>query len=41
MDLVKMELAQIRKAYRENRKSVMLKAAADYVVPSEDDAQPF
>ena len=40
MDLVKAELAQIRKAYRENRKSVMLKAAADYVVPSEDDEKP-
>ncbi len=40
MDLVKAELAQIRKAYRENRKSVILKETADYVVPSEDDEKP-
>ncbi len=40
MDLVKTELLQIRKAYRENRKSAILKTAADYVVPSEDDEKP-
>ncbi len=41
MDLVKAELSQIRKAYRENRKSVILKATADYTVPSEDDEKPI
>ena len=40
MDLVKAELGQIRKAYRENRKSAILKAVADYTVPSEDDEKP-
>ena len=40
MDLVKAELAQIRKAYRENRKTNILKTAGDYVVPSEDDEKP-
>ncbi len=41
MDLVKAELGQIRKAYRENRKTEILKAVADYVVPSEDDEKPI
>ena len=40
MDLVKVELGQIRKAYRENRKSTILKAVGDYTVPSEDDEKP-
>lgn len=41
MDLVKTELLQIRKAYRENRRSVILASAQDYVVPSEDDEKPI
>ena len=41
MDLVKMELAQIRKAYKENRKSAILKTVDDYVVPSDDDEKPI
>lgn len=41
MDLVKAELAQIRKTYRENRKSEILKVVADYNVPSEDDEKPI
>ncbi len=40
MDLVKAELAQIRKAYRENRKTTILKTTDDYNVPSEDDEKP-
>lgn len=41
MDLVKAELLQIRKQYREPRKSVLLKTAADYTVPSDDDEKPI
>ncbi len=41
MDLVKAELLQIRKAYREPRKSTILKTAAEYVVPSDDDEKPI
>ena len=41
MDLVKAELLQIRKAYRENRKTTILKSADDYNVPSDDDEKPI
>ncbi len=41
MDLVKAELLQIRKAYRENRKTTILKSAEDYNVPSDDDEKPI
>lgn len=41
MDLVKAELLQIRKTYRENRKTTILKSADDYTVPSEDDEKPI
>ncbi len=40
MDLVKTELLQIKKNYKTDRKSVMLKDAASFVVPSEDDEKP-
>ena len=41
MELVKTELLQIRKAYKENRKTKILKSADEYTVPSEDDAKPI
>lgn len=41
MDLVKAELLQIRKQYREPRKTTILKTAADYNVPSDDDEKPI
>lgn len=40
MELVKAELGQIRRAYRENRKTAILKSVSDYFVPSEDDEKP-
>ncbi|MCI9032435.1 MAG: DNA topoisomerase 4 subunit A [Clostridia bacterium] len=40
MELVKSELLQIRKAYKENRKTTILKSVDDYTVPSEDDEKP-
>ncbi|MDE7394987.1 MAG: hypothetical protein K2M95_02560, partial [Clostridiales bacterium] len=41
MDLVKTELLQIRKTYKTDRKTVILKEAKAYVVPSEDDEKPI
>ncbi len=40
MDLVKSELMQIRKQYKENRKTEILKTLDDYNVPSDDDEKP-
>lgn len=40
MDLVKSELLQIRKTYRENRKSPILSDEKKYKIPSDDDAKP-
>ena len=40
MDLVKTELQQIRKQYRENRKTVILKEVGEYTIPSDDDEKP-
>lgn len=40
MDLIKVELMQIRKAYRENRKSLLLNDVKKYVIPSDDDEKP-
>lgn len=41
MDIVKAELLQIRKTYRENRRSVIITTVADYIVPSDDDEKPI
>jgi len=41
MDLVKTELMAIRKAHRDNRKSLVLTDVKDYVIPAEDDEKPL
>jgi len=41
MDLVKEEILAIKKAYKENRRSVVLGGIDDYFVPSDDDAKPL
>ncbi len=40
MELIKTELAVIRKAYKEPRRTVILTAADEYNVPSDDDEKP-
>lgn len=40
MELVKGELLQIRKAYKINRRSVVLKSADDYTISREDEDKP-
>ena len=40
MDLIKTELLQIKKTYKEPRKTVLLNKPEDYTVPSDDDVKP-
>ncbi|MCL2370314.1 MAG: DNA topoisomerase 4 subunit A [Firmicutes bacterium] len=41
MDLVKTELLLIRKAYRDNRKSMIIVDTKAYAIPAEDDEKPI
>ncbi|GHV01645.1 DNA gyrase subunit A [Clostridia bacterium] len=40
MDMIKTELLQIKKTFKEPRKTVLLNCAEDYTVPSDDDVKP-
>lgn len=41
MEVVKNELLEIKKTYKQERRTVILKTLDDYVVPSEDDERPL
>jgi len=41
MDLVKMEMLQIKKKFKINRRSNVLKSPNDYIIPSEADEKPI
>ncbi|MCL2861319.1 MAG: DNA topoisomerase 4 subunit A [Firmicutes bacterium] len=41
MELIKTELLQIKKAFKIERKSVLLKTHDDYIVPADDDEKPL
>ena len=41
MDIVKTELLQIKKNYKSDRRSIILKSDKDYVIPSDDDEKPI